>query len=181
MRRREMLALALAQSLIALSTGFIGPIYAIYFEKVIGSASLVALIIGLYWIIVGLLEVPSGYLSDRIGKGKTFLIGGILSSISIILYTFVDSLTMLVLVEILNAIGYSLQVPSFFSLLAEITSKKNRGREMGLIDSFWSLTYGISAIISGIVIGVFGFSAIFLAAGIFNGISSILIGRKFNI
>ena len=180
MKRREILVLAIAQFFVALSTGLIGPVYAIYFEKIVKETSLVALVIGIYWITVGILEVPSGYLSDRIGKGKTFLIGGIISSIAIFLYLFISDLNSLIIVEILNAIGHSLQMPSFISLLSEVTSSKNRGKEIGFVDSFWSITYGISAIISGAVISLFGIFSIFIISSLFNVLSSVIVGRKFS-
>ncbi|MEM5815303.1 MAG: MFS transporter [Candidatus Aenigmatarchaeota archaeon] len=179
MRKERILVLALAQFFVALSTGFIGPVYAIYFEKIVGDTSLVAFIIGIYWIIVGILEIFSGYLVDKIGKGKVFLIGGVLSSIAMVMYSFVESFFTLLFVEVLNAIGYSLQIPSFFSILAEVTSEKNRGKEIGLVDSFWSIAYGFSAVVSGILIGFFGFSTIFIIAGMFNTLSSVLVGSKF--
>ncbi|MEM5875441.1 MAG: MFS transporter [Candidatus Aenigmatarchaeota archaeon] len=181
MKKERILVLAITQSLIALSTGMLGPVYAIYFERIVGNISLVALIIGIYWIIVGVFELLLSHLIDKFGKSKMFVMGGIISSFAILLYPMVKDLVSLVFVEVINAIGYSFQVPAFFSLLAEVTSRKKRGKEIGFIDSFWNIGYGISAIFSSILISIFGLSFIFFVASFFNGISSFLVRKKIDI
>ncbi|MEM4483993.1 MAG: MFS transporter [Candidatus Methanomethylicia archaeon] len=181
MRRRRIVVLGIAQALIALSTGMIGPVYALYFERIAGEISLVPFVIGLYWIIVGVLEILFGSIIDKIGKSRSFLIGGLTVSLGILLYPFVTDIYTLICVEVINAIGYSLQVPAFISLLAELTSREKRGKEVGLVDSFWNIGYGISAVASSILISFFGLSFIFVLAGLFNGISSVIVGRKINL
>ena len=72
--KRNLYLIALAQIFVAISMGIIGPIYAIYFEKISGSLRDVGIIIGVYWIIVGILEIPFGILSDKVGKKKVFML-----------------------------------------------------------------------------------------------------------
>jgi MFS family permease len=158
--------------------GIVGPVYAIYFEKISGSLKDVGIIIGIYWIIVGILEIPFGILSDKIGKGKIFAIGGILVSTSIFLYPFVSNFYQILVAQIIGAIGYSMQVPAFYSLLADITRKERRGLEVGLIDSSWNVFYGIASIFSGMLITVFGFSLIFSLASILHFVSSVVIIKR---
>ena len=176
--RRNLYLIALAQIFVAISMGIIGPIYAIYFEKISGNLKDVGIIVGIYWIMVGILEIPCGVLSDKIGKRKIFTIGGILVSLSIFLYPFVSNFYQILIAEIIGAIGYSMQMPSFYSLLAEVTNRERRGLEIGLIDSSWNISYGIASIVSGILVVAFGFSAIFGLAGFLHLSSSILVGRK---
>jgi MFS family permease len=176
--RRNLYLIALAQILVAISMGIIGPVYAIYFEKISGSLKDVGIILGIYWIIVGILEIPFGILSDKIGKKKVFTIGGILVSFSIFLYPFVSNFYQILLAEIIGAVGYSMQMPSFYSLLADSTKRERRGLEMGLIDSSWNIFYGVASIVSGMLVMTFGFSLIFSLAGFLHFTSSILVGRK---
>jgi len=178
--KRNLYLIALAQIFVAISMGTIGPIYAIYFEKISGSLKDVGIIIGVYWIIVGILEIPFGILSDKVGKKKVFMIGGLLVSLSILLYPFVSNFYQILIAEIIGAIGYSMQMPSFYSLLAEVTKKEKRGLEIGVIDSSWNIAYGIASIVSGLFVTTFGFSAIFSLASFLHFSSSILIGKKLN-
>jgi len=176
--KRELYLLALVQILVALSMGIVGPIYSIYFEKISGSLKNAGIIIGTYWIIVGLLEIPFGMLSDKIEKRKVFAIGGILVSSSIFLYPFLSNFYQIIIVEMVEAIGYSIQMPAFYALLAEMTRKERRGLEVGLIDSSWNVVYGIASIVSGMLITVFGFSLIFSLAGVLHFASSVVISKR---
>jgi MFS family permease len=176
--RRNLYLIALAQILVAISMGIIGPVYAIYFEKISGNLKDVGIILGIYWIVVGILEIPFGILSDKIGKKKVFTIGGILVSFSIFLYPFVSNFYQILFAEIIGAVGYSMQMPSFYSLLAEATKRGRRGLEIGLIDSSWNIFYGVASIVSGMVVMTFGFSLIFSLAGFLHFISSVVISKR---
>jgi MFS family permease len=158
--------------------GIVGPVYAIYFEKISGNLKDVGIIIGIYWIIVGILEIPFGVLSDKTGREKIFSIGGILVSISIFLYPFVSNFYQILVAEIIGAIGYSMQMPAFYALLADMTRKEKRGLEVGLIDSSWNVVYGIACMLSGLLIATFGFSLIFSLASFLYFSSSMIAVRK---
>jgi len=176
--RRDVYWLVLVQILVAISMGILGPVYSIYFEKISGSIREVGILIGIYWIIVGLLEVPFGILSDKIGKGKVFAVGGIFISISIFLYPLVSNFYQILIAQIIGAIGYSMQMPAFYALIADITRKERRGFEVGLIDSSWNIFYGIASIVSGIIVSVFGFSFIFTIASALHLTSSVVVSKR---
>lgn len=125
-----------------------------------------------------MLEIPFGMLSDKIGKKKVFAIGGILISLSIFLYPIVSNFSQILIAEIIGTIGYSMQMPSFYSLLAESTKRERRGLETGLTDSSWNVFYGMTSIASGILIMMFDFSLIFSLTSFLHFTSSILVGRK---
>jgi hypothetical protein len=62
----------------------------------------------IYAAIIILLEIPSGYLSDLMGRKSILLISGVLHGIGFSLYPFADSFTFLAFVQILNAMAMSL-------------------------------------------------------------------------
>jgi MFS family permease len=80
--------------------------------------------------------------------------------------------------EIIGAVGYSMQIPSFYSLLAESTKRERRGLEMGLIDSSWNVFYCAASIVSGMLVMTFGFSLIFSLAAFLHFTSSVVIGKR---
>jgi MFS family permease len=176
--RRDVYLLALVQIFVALSMGIVGPIYSIYFERISGNIKDVGVLIGIYWIMIGIMEIPFGILCDKIGKGKVFTIGGILTSISIFLYPFASKLYQLVITQLIGAIGYAMQLPSFYALLAEITRKERRGLEIGVVDSSWNIFYGLASIFSTILVATFGFSLVFSLASFLHLSSSIIVGRR---
>ena len=158
--------------------GLVGPFYSLYFSKITQDINDVSLLIGIYWIFVGVLEIPAGYFADKLGKNKVFLFGGILNSVCVFLYPFVSDFKLLAILEIIGAISYSLQIPAFYSLLAEATSEENRTKEVAFISSLENIFYGISAILAGAIISFFGFSFIFSLASMLSLSSSVIVGKK---
>jgi MFS family permease len=176
--RKELLTIAIAEILVAISMGLVGPFYSLYFSKITQDINDVSLLIGIYWVFVGILEIPFGYFSDKFGKNKAFLLGGVLNSIAVFLYPFVSDFKLLAILEIIGAVSYSLQIPAFYSLLAEATTKRNRTREVAFVSSLENIFYGVSAIIAGVIISFFGFSFIFSLASMLSLSSSVIVGKK---
>jgi len=176
--RKELLTIAIAQILVAISMGLVGPFYSLYFSKITQNINDVSLLIGIYWVFVGILEIPTSYFADRLGKSKVFLLGGILNSVCVFLYPFVSDFKFLAMLEIIGAVSYSLQTPTFYSLLAEATTKRNRTREVAFVSSLENIFYGVSAIIAGVIISIFGFSFIFSLASMLSLGSSVIVGKK---
>jgi MFS family permease len=176
--RKELFTIAIAQILVAISMGLVGPFYSLYFSKITQNINDVSLLIGIYWVFVGILEIPTSYFADRLGKSKVFLLGGILNSVCVFLYPFVSDFKFLAMLEIIGAVSYSLQTPTFYSLLAEATTKRNRTREVAFVSSLENIFYGVSAIIAGVIISIFGFSFIFSLASMLSLGSSVIVGKK---
>lgn len=173
MKKEKLIALMLVETFIALSLGFVGPIYAIYFEKISDNLYFVPILIGIYWIFVGFLEPIFGKHIDKIGKKKGYVIGCILTSIAIFLYPIASNLLTIFIAQIIAAIGYSIEMPSYYSLMAEITNKEKRGSEIGKLDGWFNIMYGVSAILSAIIIYHFALESIFYLAGCFYLIASL--------
>ncbi|MEM5820296.1 MAG: MFS transporter [Candidatus Aenigmatarchaeota archaeon] len=174
MEEKRILGLMLIQTFIALSLGLIGPIYALYFEKLSNYIYLVPVLIGIYWIFVGILEPIFGKYIDIIGKKRSFIIGCIATSFAIILYPLANNVSIIIIAQIIAAIGYSLETPSYYSLIAELTNKKRRGVEIGKVDGIGNIIYGLSALLSAAFLYYTNFEILFfissflyLLAGIF--------------
>jgi len=178
MRKEKLRALILAQTFLALSLGLIGPIYSIYFEKITSNTAFVPLLIGIYWIIIGILEPIFGHYIDKIGKAKSFLVGSLVEAISILLYPIANNIIILTIAEILAAVGYCIQTPASYALMADLTRKENRGKEIGKIDGIFNITYGISAIISAGILSLFGFEYLFLISSIIYILSGLIVIRN---
>jgi len=178
MRKEKLKVLVLAQTFLAFSLGLIGPTYAIYFEKISNNIAFVPLLIGVYWIIIGLTEPIFGNYVDSLGRAKSFLIGNLLEAIAILLYPLANSILMLFAAQILAAIGYSTATLASYALMADLTSKKSRGREMGKIDGAFNIAYGSSAIISAFILSLFGFSYLFFLSAFIYLLSGIIVVKN---
>jgi len=178
MRKEKLKALVLAQIFLAFSLGLIGPIYVIYFEKISNNITFVPLLVGIYWIVIGTIEPIFGRYIDSLGRTRSFLFGNLLEAIAILLYPLANDILMLFSAQILAAIGYSVSTPASYSLMADLTSKKSRGREMGKIDGAFNIAYGSSAIVSAFILSSLGFSYLFILSAIIYLLSGIIVVKN---
>jgi len=176
--RREIKILVITEFLIALGLGILGPFEAIFAEKITKDSSTIGYSYAAFWLTVGVLSPIFGRLSDKYNK-KIFLVtGGLLAFISSILFNLVSTFFQLILIEILSGISTSLFIPVYHSLIADLTSKKQRGKEYGIIDSVSYITYGFSAIIGTLIVSFLGLNFLFFLSGIFQLFSSVFIANK---
>ena len=96
----------------------------------------------LYALMVILLEIPSGYLSDIFGRKLILVISGVLHGIGFSLYPFADSFFILVIIQLINAIAMSLMSGTDISLLYDthvaLREKGSIGRNLMAKQIFYS-------------------------------------------
>ncbi len=176
--RREIKVLLLVELLIALGLGMLGPFYAIYVEKIANDASIIGYSYAAFWFSVGILSPLFGKFVDRKGGKMFLLLGGFLAFIVSIGYILVSAVYQLILLEIINGIATACFNPAYKSIVAELTAKKSRGFEYGLLDSISYITYGVSAILATFIFTNSGLKPLFVVSGTFQFISSIILTSK---
>ena len=62
---------------------------------------------GIYSVAIVILEIPSGYLADMIGRRKTLIIGALFGSMGFIVYSFSFGFIGFLVAEIILGIGQS--------------------------------------------------------------------------
>ena len=174
--RKELLVVMLASILSSIGAGIFAPIYLFYYQR-IGNYVEITTAFGIFWIVLALLEAPFGHLSDKFGKKIFILLGSILTSLTSISYIFIKTTPELYLLEFISGAATSMQTPAIQSLISEVAPRKKRGKDFGLFNSSVNFTYGIASILSGILIGVFGFNSIFILSSLFQ-LSSAFIASK---
>jgi MFS family permease len=84
-----------------------GPIAIIYFAQVTGSFALGLSIFALTSLSASLFEVPTGVLSDKMGRKNTIVTGAIVSTLAITWYAFGQSFWPLVIGAVLEGVAIS--------------------------------------------------------------------------
>ncbi len=106
-----------------------------------------------------------GFISDRIGAKKTFLSGGILASVSALLFAFfADSFISGLLLYGLTGLCSGASYTPGLTLVSERFVAHQRGRAMGWFLAASSLGYGVSLILSGLLMPHAGWRGTFIAA-----------------
>ncbi len=105
----------------------------------------------------------AGFLSDRIGAKQTFLAGSILASISALLFAFfADSFVSGLLLYGLTGLCSGASYTPGLTLISERFVPHQRGRAMGWFLATASLGYGISLILSGLLMPHAGWRGAFI-------------------
>lgn len=111
-----------------------------------------------YSIAIVVLEIPSGYLADVIGRKKTLIIGAILGSIGFATYSFSYGLMGFLLAEIILGMGQSCVSGAdsalLYDSLQENGKEKHYTRYEGRITSLGNVAEAVAGIIGGLLAGL---------------------------
>jgi MFS family permease len=117
-----------------------------------------------YWISRVVLEIPSGYISSKLGYYRPMVFGLLLTALGNILLVFVNNPLHLVLIRALKGFG----APFFFAVsmtfIIDLFEVEKRGRAMGIFQGIEFIGQIIGAGASGIIIEKFGWRGVFIIA-----------------
>ncbi|MBU7030168.1 MAG: MFS transporter [Theionarchaea archaeon] len=125
------------------------------------SGSEIGFLGGCMLITLGLGQFIMGYLSDRTGKRKIFVILGLLClSVSFYLMGVSQSYYELVLWNLLAGLGASVYHPVSVSLISQVYNQK-KGKALGIHGAGGNLGMAAFPLISGLLAGVYGWRFVF--------------------
>ena len=132
------------------------PVFFLFFiERV--SLSDAVLLGSAYYFSVFLLEVPSGYCSDRFGRRPTLILAAAMTLFASITFVLADSFEILLIAQILHAAGIAFQSGSDSALLYDSLSALGREKEYTereTVAQKWSMTVLACSCLVGGVLGV---------------------------
>ncbi|MCR8844641.1 MFS transporter [Paenibacillus sp. SC116] len=148
----------------------VGP-YALH----LGASSLGAgLAIGMYSLTNMLGNIAAGRWIDRYGGKRVLLIGFILTSAILLLYSQVTNDTQLIAVRFLHGLAGGLLVPSVFTLISRHVPNERQGKSMALSGAAVGLAAIIGPATGGIMKAKLGFEAPFLTVAALLALGVIL-------
>ena len=131
------------------------PLAIIYFSRVSGSFTLGASILGIIMLASTIFELPTGILSDLVGRKYTIILGSWARVIAFLIYAIGFSYWWLVIGAILEGLSrafYSGNNDAFlYDTLADSNIEKDFHEYMGKVSSTEQLAMGSSAILGGII------------------------------
>lgn len=137
------------------------PIFTLYAQDLkAATLPLIGIALGAYGLTQGLLQLPMGYLSDKVGRKPViiaglmfFLIGSIIGSLS-------NSIWLVILARFLQgagAIGSTL-----IALLADVTKPTQRAQSMALVGISIGISFILAMILGPIIASSWGLKAVFM-------------------
>jgi MFS family permease len=192
---RRVLALALARMADAMGNSFLIIVLPLYVasEAVTGHllgipASLVAgVVLALFGIASSVTQPLAGHLSDRVGRRKPFVLGGLVVFAGVNL-TFAGATQYWHLfgLRIVQGVAAAFTITASIALVNEVTRPERRGEHMGVYNSFRLVGFGAGPLLASTLIemGPFqwsglpvltGFEATFIVAGATALVSTVLV------
>ena len=163
-----------SNNLLVFGEGMLGPLYAVFAEKIGGSILDISWAWAVYLIVTGVLVIVIGKISDvRLSKEKLIVIGAFLNVLFTFGYIFVSSPVGLFFVEAGLGVGTALSSASWSALYAKHADQKSTGYVWGLANGQAYLTTGIAIIAGGFIVNHLSFTALFITMGTIQTIAAL--------
>lgn len=131
------------------------PVYALYCTENGLAEYDLFLLQAIYSFSVAVLEIPSGYLADFIGRKKTLFVGSVLGTLGFLIYSLTGGFWYFLLAELVLGMGQSFISGSdsamLYDTLASIEKKDKYLKYEGRITSFGSFAETLAALAGGAI------------------------------
>jgi predicted MFS family arabinose efflux permease len=149
-----------------LGEGMLGPLFAVFTERVGGSILDISWAWAIYLVVTGLMMVVVGNLCDRgISKEKMMVAGYALNAVFTFGYLLVQSPMGLFMVQAGLGFAAALATPTWYALYAKHEDKRHDGETWGLANGESRIILGAAIVIGGMIVNYFSFTTLFLIMG----------------
>lgn len=158
--------LLMTDSLVVFSAAMLGPIYALFVRDIGGNILDTGLAAAVYTATAGIVVFLSGRLSDRVKESELVVAAGYaLMGTGFFSYILVQSVTELLLVQVLVGLGQALCSPSFDALYSKHLDAKQSGSQWGAWEAMNYFAAAFGALAGSTVASLFGFPVLFTTMG----------------
>ncbi|MFH1188967.1 MAG: MFS transporter [bacterium] len=160
--------------LILVAGAMLGPIYAIFVDKIGGNLLDASYAFGIFALAAGATAFISGKYSDKIKENEIILIIGYgIIGIGFLGYIVVNSIFTLLIVQVIIGLGEAIYAPTFDSIYSKHLDI--HGRDWGAWEAIHYLTAAIGAVSGGLLVTFFGFNTMFITMSALCFVSGIYI------
>jgi MFS transporter, DHA1 family, multidrug resistance protein len=176
LQRRDIVALCVFIFMADSLSGIVIPTFSIYAQGLGASLVLIGVLSSAVGITSMITAIPSGMLSDRIGRRRVLLFGMIVWTVALISFAIVDHPYLLFPGRILMGAAIILTFGIGAAYMGDITSGEERGPAFGLYATAMGLGFAVGPLIGGPIADNFGiewsyaFGAMVAIAGFFFGL-----------
>ena len=174
MLRRNSKILIYGANLWYFGEGMLGPLFAIFTQRIGGDILDVTWAWATYLMIMGFCYILFGKLADgKYNKKKMMIFGYALNALCTFGYLLVSEPWHLLIVQTGLGVASALATPTWDALFAKYEDKKHDGFHWGLAGGEAHIITGLAIIIGGLIVNYFSFNFLFLTMGIIQVIATI--------
>tara|TARA_R110000823_G_scaffold295738_2_gene415526 strand:+ start:9408 stop:10598 length:1191 start_codon:yes stop_codon:yes gene_type:complete len=171
LERRSVASLALLYAFRMLGLFMVLPLLALYADDMPGATTaLIGLALGIYGLTQAALQIPFGWLSDRIGRKPVIIAGLLMFALGSVVAALAESVWGIILGRTLQGAGAI--ASTVMALVADLTSPAQRTKAMALVGISIGLSFAVALVLGPLVASfgglpaVFWFTALLAASGI---------------
>ena len=176
LERRSVSSLALLYSFRMLGLFMVVPILSLYASDLPGATpGLIGLAMGVYGLTQALLQIPLGWLSDRVGR-KPVIVGGLLLfALGSVLAATADSLWGIIFGRAIQGSGAI--AATVMALVADLTSTEQRTKAMALVGMSIGLSFAVALVLGPVLAAAGGLPMVFWLTALlaFGGIAIVVL------
>ena len=150
------------------------PMIPLYVQSLGASVQQVGLFFTVTSIVPLAFQIIGGFVSDSIGRLKAIAIGSTAGIIGYVLYVIAPSWQWLILAQGISSLASCFVAPSFQAFIAEQSKEETRARVFATVESIYMIVGVVGPPIGGFVSQKYGYRAMFLVAGVFYGLATIV-------
>ncbi|HSS45934.1 MAG TPA: MFS transporter [Burkholderiales bacterium] len=142
------------------------PVFALYAEHLPGgdNRTLVGIALGAYGLTQAILQIPLGWLSDRVGRKAVIYGGLIMFAIGSFVAAAAHDIYLIIFGRVLQGAGAI--SAAVIAMAADLTREQHRTKAMALIGSTIGLTFALSLVVSPLLNRWIGVPGIFAMTGV---------------
>lgn len=158
--------------------GMLGPLFALFAERVGGDVLDIAWAWATYMIVTGVLMILLGRYSDQHrNPARMMVVGYALNAAFTFAYLFVTSPLHLLVVQAGLGVATALATPTWNALYARFEDKRHDGLTWGLAGGEAHVVIGLGMLIGGALVAYVSFDALFVTMGIIQVIATVYQAR----
>jgi MFS family permease len=142
------------------------PIFPRYVEMRGGGEAAVGLAIFLNWLAQAVLAVPSGYLSDKIGRRETTIIGALIAAIGFFALPLGSTVLLIMLFYFTAGVGQGAYSTATATYPIDLAKSGQAGRAIGWSQAARQSALSFGPAIGGILATIFDFNTVFIVSAL---------------
>jgi len=159
--------------------GMFSPFYAVFVQKIGGGIAFAGFSWAIFSIVAGVLTLLFSRWQMKIKEQELLLaLGYFIRGAVFLSYAFMDSITQLIITQILWGVGVALGTPAFDSIYSSHTDKTtNSIVQWGQWEGIAAIAIGLAAIIGGVLIQAVGYFSVFIGMSVLSVLLGFYIWR----